>query len=283
MLLCSGNLVIAQGNDPTLLQNPCQGRRDGFARDLTSCNHYFHCANGNSVRGVCPNNRLFDAENELCVNPSNAQCFQCSRTNSYELISVPNACSQFVRCFNGNPTLHICPSGLVFDGRSQIKQCNVGPPNGSCHRENSNVQPPPPPVRCPTITNGPVYLPDPNSCSVYYVCSGASTPDRRECANGLHFNLRLGVCDRPESAQCLQNPPPAPGPPGPPRPPVQPGPAIPCRQQGELVPHNQNCNLYFVCTTTGPAVLNCGTNLIFDYVSRKCTLRANGTCWANTL
>jgi len=280
-LLCSGTLVNAQGNDPTILQNPCRGRGDGFARDLTSCNHYFYCTNGNSIRGVCSNNRLFDAEREFCVNPNSARCFQCPRTNSYELISVPNACPQFVRCFNGSPTLHICPQGLVFDGRAQIKQCNIGTANGSCYRENSEVVPPPPVQRCPTVTNRPVFFPDPSDCSVYYVCSGNSIPQRKECANRLHFNIRLGVCDRPENAQCQQNRPPAPAPP---RPPLQPGPAIPCRpgHEREFVPHNQNCNLYYICTQTGPAILNCGNGLIFDYVSRKCTLRANGTCWGNT-
>lgn len=37
----------------------------------------------------------------------------------------------------------------------------------------------------------------------YFVCTGQSTtPQRLECTNGLHFNLQLGVCDRPENANC---------------------------------------------------------------------------------
>lgn len=148
--------------------NPCNGRASGFARDLNSCNHFWACRNGAGVRGVCKNNDLFDGEKEFCLRPNEAQCFRCPASEPYQLFSVPKACHQYIRCFNGVPTLHACPSGLVFDGRTGIHNCNHRPANGICHRENSingghggqNSQ------RCPSVGNKPVYLRDPSSCSV---------------------------------------------------------------------------------------------------------------------
>lgn len=37
----------------------------------------------------------------------------------------------------------------------------------------------------------------------FYVCTKSDeVPQRRECDSGLHFNSRVGACDRPENANC---------------------------------------------------------------------------------
>lgn len=151
---------------PNQISDPCNGRPNGFARDLNSCNHYFFCQNqGAGVRGVCNNNRLFDGEREVCVNANNRPCFECSPNEPFHLTSVPRACHQYIQCFNARPTLHVCPRGLVYDGRRSVQQCNIPPPQGGCYREESNDQSPPVP-RCPQVTNRPIYLREQNSCTV---------------------------------------------------------------------------------------------------------------------
>lgn len=145
--------------------NPCFGRANGFARDLASCAHYWHCNNGQPTRGVCRDNRLFDGESEQCVVREQSRCFQCPRNEPFRLISVPRACPQYIQCFLGSPSLNACPGGLVFDERRTVRNCNVSPSTGTCFRENDITGDPTVP-RCPQVTNRPVFIPDKQSCSM---------------------------------------------------------------------------------------------------------------------
>uniref|UniRef100_A0A023FRY8 Putative peritrophin n=1 Tax=Amblyomma cajennense TaxID=34607 RepID=A0A023FRY8_AMBCJ len=71
---------------------------------------------------------------------------------------------------------------------------------------------------CPP-TNGmvPLYVPDPDDCTKYTVCSGGFGM-KLDCAPGLHFNKLTNHCDYPPIAQCEEIPPEDPttltGPPG---------------------------------------------------------------------
>lgn len=144
--------------------HPCNGRNTGFARDINSCNHFWRCGVTPNTRGVCPDNNRFEPDAERCVRPTNTRCFECTARQAYELLSVSRACHQFTRCFNGLATLHACPRGLVYDGRRGIRNCNLPPVQGGCHRENdndnTNVAP------CPNVIGrNPLYIRDRNSCS----------------------------------------------------------------------------------------------------------------------
>lgn len=162
LVLIASGVLGQQDEYPNQIRDPCVGRSSGHARDLSSCRHYFWCKNGVGYRGNCINNQLFDGEIERCVTPEQTPCFECLATEAYHLNSVPNACHQYIQCFNRRPTLHLCPSGLVYDGRTEIKQCNIPPASSGCFRENDR----PGPVQCPPVTIKPVYIPHPNSCSV---------------------------------------------------------------------------------------------------------------------
>lgn len=140
--------------------NPCTGRGEGFARDLYACEKYFYCDfNGNAYPGVCPLDTVFNAEIQMCVARHTAEhvCFKCPPNQYYALKSVPHACQQFIQCFKGNPSLHLCSNGLVFDGRSGIKQCNRPPHQGGCHRENPGDLDQ---ENCPPIYDRPIFLAD---------------------------------------------------------------------------------------------------------------------------
>lgn len=147
------------------ISNPCFRHKDGFARDLASCQRYYYCQNGEGYSGICDPNYVFDAETELCVtqDQSNKVCFKCSSTKYYQLVSVPKACQQYIQCFDGKPTLHICADGLVFDGTNGIHQCNRPPSGIECYREDpgdleQSV--------CPGINDQPIFYVDPNNRSV---------------------------------------------------------------------------------------------------------------------
>lgn len=145
--------------------SPCFGRLHGRARDLQSCAHYWDCNYGEATREICRNNQLFDGETEQCVDRSKATCFQCPKNEPFRLLSVPNACRQYLLCFLGSVSLNACPSDLVFDGRRHIRNCNQEPHTGGCYRENQVGSAGPVVDRCPVITNRPVFISDRQSCS----------------------------------------------------------------------------------------------------------------------
>lgn len=145
--------------------SPCFGRLNGRARDLQSCAHYWQCNYGEATREICRNNQLFDGETEQCVERSQAKCFQCPQNEPFRLLSVPNACSQYLLCFLGTVSVNACPYGLVFDGRRGIRNCNYAPNTGGCYRENEIGSGGPVVERCPVVTNRPVFIIDRQSCS----------------------------------------------------------------------------------------------------------------------
>lgn len=153
--------------------HPCTGISAGFARDIRSCPHFWRCAVNPPTLGECPNGNLFDAETQRCVLPRNGRCFECNQNAPYARRSVPGACHQYVRCFNGRGTLHACQNRLWFDGRPRIRNCNRRPANGQCHAETDEVEDTI--IQCPNVQlTRPLYFRAPNSCTRYYFC-GAFT------------------------------------------------------------------------------------------------------------
>lgn len=184
--------------------HPCHGVFRGWTADLNSCQHFWRCEERPPTRGACVHNEFFDVARQECVRANNRRCFICPQTG-YTLFSMPRACNQFIRCWNGRPTLHACPQGMAFDGRNGIRNCNWQPGNGVCHNSGwahvgSNIH------LCPAVVgnNGrPLYLRSQGSCSRYFVCSAPSVAMvPGECPDGLRFDIRNGVCDRPTNVPC---------------------------------------------------------------------------------
>ncbi|XP_037794830.1 uncharacterized protein LOC119590128 isoform X1 [Penaeus monodon] len=58
---------------------------------------------------------------------------------------------------------------------------------------------------CPyTPGEYPLLLPNPVDCGSFYMCSWYGTAFLQYCPAGLHFNVKLQVCDYPGHADCVQ-------------------------------------------------------------------------------
>lgn len=186
--------------------HPCHGVHRGWQPVLNACQSFWRCEENPPTIGSCRQNEFFDVNSQQCVQSQNRRCFACP-FSGYALFSMPRACHQFIRCWNGRSTLHTCPNGMVFDGRTGVRQCNWIPGNGGCHSSgwgidgiggNSNL--------CPSVVNNnglPLYLRARGSCGRYFVCWAPNIqPLSGSCPAGLHFNIRSGVCDRPANVIC---------------------------------------------------------------------------------
>lgn len=187
--------------------HPCHGVSTGWGMHLQTCRQFWRCEEHPPTVGSCRDNEYFDVANQRCVAEENRHCFRCPPFG-HTLFSVPRACHQFIRCWNGEAVLNSCPKGLVFDGRRGVRQCNW-PSNDGCHSSgwhhdndvDDNVN-----YVCPSVVerNGlPLFLRGRGTCDHYFVCFA---PNRRpihgRCPYGLHFNLREGVCDHPSTVNC---------------------------------------------------------------------------------
>lgn len=193
IILVAAYDVTGQHFTPSTEVDACFGRPDGFAQDVNNCQNYFICVNGHATRSRCPAGLLFDAANEVCWWRSEVTCFECPRTAVYTMLSAPRTCNHFYRCWQGRATIHTCPNGLIF--HPERRQCTFLEGSG-CEGDTAVQQ------GCPARDGAePVFLSDAFNCSAYHVCLNGE-PVRQECADGLHFNPFLRVCDTPEQANC---------------------------------------------------------------------------------
>nr|XP_027230566.1 probable chitinase 10 [Penaeus vannamei] len=60
-------------------------------------------------------------------------------------------------------------------------------------------------AQCPyTPGEYPLLLPNPVDCGSFYMCSWYGTAILQFCPDGLHFNVKLQVCDYPAYANCVE-------------------------------------------------------------------------------
>lgn len=102
----------------------------------------------------------------------------------------PRDCTLYLICFHGVLHNMTCAPGLHFS-REELK-CML-PEDAGCDFN----------FMCPEEDDdlNPVFLPDPDDCGIYYVCS-RGTPIQRECAPGFWFDVRYLWCNHPDQVEC---------------------------------------------------------------------------------
>lgn len=114
--------------------HPCFNRRNGFAPVLNNCRGFWRCEEQPPSRGECDYDRVFNDQTQGCAPLEWTKCYSCNSYTSYRLSSIRGSCQHFARCIRGESSMHICPDGLVFDGR--YRNCNY--PTGSCYFSNED-------------------------------------------------------------------------------------------------------------------------------------------------
>lgn len=231
-----------------------------FVRDVTACNGFFRCEpDGSFWPGNCANDWMFSEEQQRCVFPEQANCFQCPANNPIIDVPFDGACDQFVRCINRQPAHMQCGPNLKFD-----------PMHQSCNHANlvNCAGDAPPPIQCPAVDNplNRVFVRDANDCAVYFVCV-SGTPHRRTCPPSLGFNLQTNMCDLPETAGCPLSQTP-----------------FNCADQPALpipmFPHPTDCTRYVVCAADVAHHRQCVTGSRWDHIDQRCEV--NGRCAPGT-
>lgn len=94
----------------------------GFVNDPRSCPAYFSCLSFLSFEVTCPPPFYFNAREQTCDYPSNANCNNCPPTGVHSLPN-PTSCTRWTLCVNGNALPQECAPGTAFD--ESIGTCNI--------------------------------------------------------------------------------------------------------------------------------------------------------------
>lgn len=169
-----------------------------------SCRSFIRCINGVPSQLMCQSGLQFNNVTGQCDLETVVQCslrFRCPDRlpidGSIIAIRDPNNCSVFYVCVGDpDPLRQECNSELHFDPISglctfpNLTDCNGKPGDPPDAPED-------PEFRCPS--DG--FHPHPSSCSIYFICANGYAHEFT-CADGLHFNVRTGLCDFPHEANC---------------------------------------------------------------------------------
>lgn len=151
--------------------NECVGRPNASnIVDPTSCNHFIMCTNTRTVRKRCPDNLLYDPENDVCE------------------------FADKVKCVNGmRPTPMTTISNVV-------NNATIISPNSTVLINTTTVTVEIPPSICNDSETGRNVV-DPKSCTHFYMCVHTG-PVRKTCPPTLFYNREARVCDFPRNVPC---------------------------------------------------------------------------------
>jgi Chitin binding Peritrophin-A domain len=181
--------VVALAISQTASKNPCDGQDLVFVNDYTSCSNYFSCLKGVAFPKKCPDGRWFSKNPLGCHLPQTVDCEICPSEGVIN-VGVPESCTEYILCINGNALERTCAPGTRFDrteGRCNLEElvpCEF--------------------LRCQVTGTG--IEADPTSCRHYLVCVDGEKIVRRECNENLLFDSILGSCALPENVDCASRP-----------------------------------------------------------------------------
>ena len=151
--------------------NECVGRPNASnIVDPTSCNHFIMCTNTRTVRKRCPDNLLYDPENDVCE------------------------FADKVKCVNGTRPTPMTTISIVVNNATTIS------PHSTVLINTTTVAVEIPPHICNGSETGRNVV-DPKSCTHFYMCVRTG-PVRKTCPPTLFYNREARVCDFPRNFQC---------------------------------------------------------------------------------
>uniref|UniRef100_A0AAG5DRD5 Chitin-binding type-2 domain-containing protein n=1 Tax=Anopheles atroparvus TaxID=41427 RepID=A0AAG5DRD5_ANOAO len=271
--------------------NLCFGRPNfSNVRDPQLCHRFYYCLNGTPFPMVCRNGFFFDETSQNCIPEEEAECAEvgnptppgptpgiCDGITDGEMVLNPVFCNQYYVCVDGAAFASVCPDGEWFDAGTQ--ECglpmDVFCPNGPQTTPTPNV--------CVDVADG-VYVPNPQRCEAFYVCSGG-IGYILYCPPGLWYDQVTRECMAPADAVCNVPTPPTPNttptipPTVPPTGPPEEGNQM-CNgiANGNYLPSPDDCARFYICFNGGAYPSNCLGGLWFNPDTMLCDLPENVAC-----
>lgn len=230
-----------------------------------SASKFYVCEQGRMYLHECPDGLLYDNRRQTCsdangvttkdqkpgsVLNAKAGYAQCPRIG-HTLIPHEANCSLYYVCDNGRRSkTQSCYTGHYFN--PEISSCDL-PENTLCFTAEvttlSTSTSVSPGSRCSMTETKCKLIPDPCNCQQYTACENGVVVSRT-CPSNLHFDNERQTCNLPENAHCTAN----------------------CSVciEGELIPHECQCQEYYLCSGGRLRLETCPDGMLFDDKLLKC-------------
>lgn len=178
----------------------CADRKGTFVAVSESCSKYIFCDGDNSFTGECDEGEAFNPQMETCDDRDFYQCeidgISVSNTPNDNLPTAPNHPDI------GNPATTTDSTSINMETEN-LNILLTTTSNPLTLTTITNPISSALPNICPLIDdpNNLVFLPDPKSCSDYFMCFNGNAIEMH-CSAMLHFNRLTGRCDYPTNAKC---------------------------------------------------------------------------------
>jgi len=107
-----------------------------------------------------------------------------------------------------------------------------------------------------TCTEGDLH-PHEDNCELFHLCFEGVFREH-SCPNGLHFNAMQKLCDWPQHANCAVK--------------------VDTCVDGDLLPHEESCELFYRCSEGSLNELSCPNGLHFSATNRICDWPQHANC-----
>lgn len=222
---------------------------------------------------------------------TDAICQDASTSGGTTHFPHPTNCAKFVVCNWGQPTVHDCPAGTLWN--DFVKTCDHAR-NVKCRRplvHNTavvvgNHRNP----NCPRVIDlhRPVYVPH-HDCTKFYLCTAAG-PREMACDSGYNWNKNTKRCEWPGSTGVIptsfvRTPPPPPAPVLTTTKPSTTTPEMPrsgcpttiAPNKPVYLPH-PDCSMFYMCTSKGPKELHCISGYHWSVSTNSCEFPWDAGC-----
>lgn len=138
----SGTATLAEPSSSNLY--PCPHSGTTRLAHSWSCSKFVQCVNGVAVDRDCAQGLFFNAEEQRCMNRSDAQCEiennPCPTWDDPEdltYLTHASSCSQYFMCYGRTPLPFNCAAGLNFNALTN--QCDTASCYVSCGSNLSGI------------------------------------------------------------------------------------------------------------------------------------------------
>lgn len=191
----------------------CEGITSRFIAVPEDCSFFIYCDGDDSFQDSCSDASPYfsdifqtcDDNNTVCGNRPYANLNNPATTlppvttTVTNISTTPVLSSPFVTT-NITFVIPTVSSAIPTNPSSTVSAINTTP---SRPISTSSTSAPVIPLNCPAVDdpNKAIFLPNPKSCSDYYLCYHGQ-PMPMHCSNMLHFDMKQQKCDYPENVNC---------------------------------------------------------------------------------
>ncbi|XP_037930308.1 uncharacterized protein LOC119665036 [Teleopsis dalmanni] len=303
------NTCLPDVGNTNCWENYCISKEDNTViADVNDCSTYYVCVNQQTEQRSCLSGWYFESTLGICQeDPENSKCWvnYCISKEDNTVIANENDCTSYYVCLNQQTEQRNCLSGWYFDKTLKICQ------QGECPTPTE-------PCTCPGGYTEGEFVPHPDDCSLFYICSNKQLIET-SCQQGNYFDVDLKYCVRDTDNVCpqcqaetrskrsivneidetenidesniIEE---------------QPETEIEIKtieenvddfkmqardadctcpggyEEGDFLPHPSNCSLFYICYDGQLMESNCGKGNYFNSSCLRCEPDTDNTCWPSS-